>query len=221
MLKGIGISILIIATVVAIVYADFFSEGPDSNPDVNPKEHPKKSPLVDLKKPYIYQANLDVNKKTKTDQEYEDMYRATIKMEAKEAAQLFPELAHDGLQANKWVYIFQTYRLASILDRLKNYVPDNYNGIWKTWDEKGRDYSETPYSDGKRNGLQRHYYSNGTLKLQLLYVEDAPKGLQKFFSPTGEMISLIHWNGKADYILIYNRQQGYNYKEKYKHLLKE
>ncbi|MGZ4035262.1 MAG: ankyrin repeat domain-containing protein [Bacteroidia bacterium] len=48
-------------------------------------------------------------------------------------------------------------------------IPD---GIATDLDKKGRIISETPYKDGKKNGLFKSYYPNGKLKSSIEYKDD-------------------------------------------------
>lgn len=48
------------------------------------------------------------------------------------------------------------------------------------YDEKGKLYLKTPYSNGKRNGIEKEYYPNGKLKLRKSYVNDMETEEQRY-----------------------------------------
>ena len=54
-------------------------------------------------------------------------------------------------------------------------------------------YEEGPMANGMRNGHWKRYYSNGSLRSEIHYIDDAPFGDYKLFSDTGKLIEEGRW----------------------------
>ena len=55
---------------------------------------------------------------------------------------------------------------------------------------------ETPYKDGKENGVKKRYYENGRLKIQTPYKDDKIEGVWKKYYENGQLESeALYKNG--------------------------
>ena len=54
-------------------------------------------------------------------------------------------------------------------------------------------YEEGPVANGMRNGHWKRYHSNGSLRSEIHYIDDAPFGDYKLFSETGKLIEEGRW----------------------------
>lgn len=73
------------------------------------------------------------------------------------------------------------------------------NGIEKEYYKNGRLKRETPYTDGKANGIEKKYYENGRLKGETPYTDGKLNGVVKEYYETGELLREAPYkNGEHD-----------------------
>lgn len=73
------------------------------------------------------------------------------------------------------------------------------NGIEKEYYKNGRLKRETPYTDSKANGIQKEYYENGRLKSETPYTDGKLNGVVKEYYETGELLREAPYkNGEHD-----------------------
>lgn len=65
-------------------------------------------------------------------------------------------------------------------------TPDGINGFVKTYHSNGRPELITPFVNGKREGLAKHYDEDGHLLSEETYVNDQLNGKQTFYYPSGQ-----------------------------------
>lgn len=106
----------------------------------------------------------------------------------------------EGLVVNKvyegeWKY----YHLdMDVVMTSEHYKKGVLNGMRKIFYKSGEIAEETPYVDGKKEGVYRKYTENGTIVEETHYQNDLPHGPTTFREPNGK-IALIgqHKKGKA------------------------
>lgn len=73
------------------------------------------------------------------------------------------------------------------------------NGIEKEYYKNGRLKRETPHTDGKANGIEKKYYENGRLKGETPYTDGKLNGVVKEYYETGELLREAPYkNGEHD-----------------------
>ena len=73
------------------------------------------------------------------------------------------------------------------------------NGIKKKYYKNGRLKRETPHTDGKANGIEKKYYENGRLKGETPYTDGKLNGVVKEYYETGELLREAPYkNGEHD-----------------------
>ncbi len=85
------------------------------------------------------------------------------------------------------------------------------NGIRKEYYENGALKSETPYVNGKENGVAKLYYKeNGALKFEVLYTDGKINGIGKVYYENGALKSEISYtDGKINGIeKVYYKESG-------------
>lgn len=63
-----------------------------------------------------------------------------------------------------------------------------FNGLQKTYDEKGVLIWTCNYAKGIKHGIETYYYSNGKLKATINYSKGVIDGMQKHYSVDGQVI---------------------------------
>ena len=69
------------------------------------------------------------------------------------------------------------------------------NGIEKEYYKNGRLKRETPYTDGELNGVEKRYYENGQLAGETPFKNGKENGVEKSYYESGQLefeLSLIH-----------------------------
>ena len=73
------------------------------------------------------------------------------------------------------------------------------NGIEKEYYKNGRLKRETPYTDSKANGIEKKYYENGRLAGETPYTDGKLNGVVKEYYETGELLREAPYkNGEHD-----------------------
>ena len=73
------------------------------------------------------------------------------------------------------------------------------NGIVCSYYESGKLLVETPYIDGKQEGIKKVYYENGNLKVEIPYKDGKQEGIEKVYYEIGELLAEIPYkDGKTD-----------------------
>ena len=79
------------------------------------------------------------------------------------------------------------------------------DNIEKSYDSNGKlkeSFEQLEPKDGKVRGILRHYYTNGTLKVELPIIEAggelgyAPDGIVKHYHPNGNLASSVQWQNE-------------------------
>ena len=64
-------------------------------------------------------------------------------------------------------------------------------GVVKEYDEKGNLRFETPYTNGKRQGIAKAYYKNGGIQVEADVLNDIFHGDIRFYAEDGELLALL------------------------------
>jgi antitoxin component YwqK of YwqJK toxin-antitoxin module len=67
------------------------------------------------------------------------------------------------------------------------------NGLWKAYYQNGTLWSEGEYVNGSGEGLSHIFYPNGSIKIMGYYTNDKPAGLWQFFDENGTMTHEIDY----------------------------
>ncbi|HEY0030734.1 MAG TPA: hypothetical protein VGC65_08245 [Bacteroidia bacterium] len=62
-------------------------------------------------------------------------------------------------------------------------------GLWKSWYEDGKPWSETTFSSGVRNGKTTTWYDNGNKRYQGAYTNDIESGKWIYWDEKGKEVS--------------------------------
>jgi len=128
----------------------------------------------------------------------------TNKVEAK-------NILKHGKKEGKWVEYYG-YNKVSVYDTTKafDYTLTVYKhgviiGIQRDYyffsaKFKGKLKDEFLYKEGKKDGLQKEYYPDGTLEYAIFYVNDSAEGAYKTYWPNGNL--------KYDYTLLHHKSDG-------------
>ena len=54
--------------------------------------------------------------------------------------------------------------------------------VKKEYYDSGALYSETPYVNGEKQGIEKHYYESGALELEIPYVNGKRHGIEKRYN---------------------------------------
>jgi antitoxin component YwqK of YwqJK toxin-antitoxin module len=71
------------------------------------------------------------------------------------------------------------------------YTDGKRNGIRKYYYESGKLATETPYTDGKRNGIVKIYYESGKIQQEIPYTDHKMNGIGKRYYESGKIIHII------------------------------
>ena len=174
------------------------------------------------------------------------MFMAAIFIEdLEEAAEKYPELVKGNIQANKWIYMYQTY----VWPKKVN-PPKDYTGLWKKWTKAAELESESNFKNGKRDGLtkfyvdgklkfensykngvldgfSKKYFSNGKLRTCRRLKEKVGIGISTEYDKSGALIHMYYWDGVAisvekspstirtKKITIFSKKEGIDLRPKY------
>ncbi|MBC7411603.1 MAG: hypothetical protein H7331_04015 [Bacteroidia bacterium] len=67
------------------------------------------------------------------------------------------------------------------------------NGIWKAYYQNGTLWSEGQYVNGSGEGLSHIFYPDGSIKIMGFYTNDKPSGVWQFFDEQGTMTHEIDY----------------------------
>lgn len=71
--------------------------------------------------------------------------------------------------------------------------------IKKEFAEDGSLISETPYVNGKKNGIEKIYFKTGKLRFEIPYIENKKNGIEKRYDKTGVIVNEASYiNGEAN-----------------------
>ena len=77
------------------------------------------------------------------------------------------------------------------------YKNGKVDGIAKEYYEKGKLARETPYKNGKREGIEKWYYESGNLESEIPHKNDEAHGNLKYYTEDGKLLALLKAeNGK-------------------------
>lgn len=82
--------------------------------------------------------------------------------------------------------------------KIKGHLDKNNlrHGIWKFYNEEGKERGITDYSHGKKNGSIVIYYPNGSLKYKGEYTMDKQSGEWIFYNADGSVAEIKNYNEK-------------------------
>lgn len=60
-------------------------------------------------------------------------------------------------------------------------------GLWRSYYEDGKQWSETTFRNGVKNGRTRTYYENGMMRYSGQYKDDERVGVWKFYNDKGAL----------------------------------
>lgn len=98
-----------------------------------------------------------------------------------------------GIKEGKWIdYEIRHYGASNVPDTfsyaLNIYKAGVLNGTSREFNYKSRKLShETQYKDGKKNGIERKYYSDGPLYEEIAYSNDKRNGTDKEYYESGKL----------------------------------
>lgn len=75
-----------------------------------------------------------------------------------------------------------------------NLVKNIRQGLWISYYQDGKVWSETNYSDGKKHGKSTSYYTNGNLRYLGHFTEDKKDGQWFFYNEEGEFEKEIDYD---------------------------
>ena len=79
------------------------------------------------------------------------------------------------------------------------YKDGKEEGVGKTYYESGALHYETPYTDGNAEGVAKSYYENGALEAEVLYKNGKEEGIEKWYYKSGALESETpNKDGKAE-----------------------
>ena len=92
---------------------------------------------------------------------------------------------------------FKEYRGWEILWYETPYKNGKKDGVEKRYDSDGTLLYEIPYKNGKKDGVEKWYYSNGTLRKETPYKDGKEEGTQKLYRADSSLEKEIYYkNGK-------------------------
>ena len=101
------------------------------------------------------------------------------------------------------------YDLNGKLWRETPYKNGKVDGITKEYYENGNLATETPYKNGKIEGIEKWYYENGNLNIEIPFKNDKREGMVKWYYESGNLESEIpHKNDEAHGNLKYYTEDG-------------
>ena len=62
-------------------------------------------------------------------------------------------------------------------------------GLWKSWYENGSPWSETTFKEGKKNGKTITWYDNEQKRYEGFYTDDTESGKWKYWNEKGELVT--------------------------------
>src|SRR5205085_6447467 len=77
----------------------------------------------------------------------------------------------------------------------KNFKLDS---LWKFYNDSGQLTSGYIYKDGKKNGVQTEFYSNGNIKSEEFTEENIKNGLCKYYNTDGKMVRSVLFNNGVE-----------------------
>ncbi|EMZ40092.1 toxin-antitoxin system YwqK family antitoxin [Helicobacter bilis] len=81
--------------------------------------------------------------------------------------------------------------------------------VEKKYDLNGKLWRETPYKNGKIEGIEKWYYENGNLNIEIPFKNDKREGMVKWYYESGNLESEIpHKNDEAHGNLKYYTEDG-------------
>ncbi|MDD4847661.1 MAG: hypothetical protein PHR53_02710 [Bacteroidales bacterium] len=113
-------------------------------------------------------------------------------------------LHEDG--SRRLVYYYNVHNNDSTLAMLREYYPSSpiiriegsfknneRDGLWKSWREDGKLWSEGEFKAGIRDGITKVYHENGALYYSGNYKDGQRIGTWKFFNEEGKMIKEVKY----------------------------
>ena len=89
------------------------------------------------------------------------------------------------------------------------YQNGKVDGIVKEYYENGNLATEIPYKNGKIEGIEKWYYENGNLNIEIPFKNDKREGMVKWYYESGNLESEIpHKNDEAHGNLKYYTEDG-------------
>lgn len=91
-----------------------------------------------------------------------------------------------------------------LITRYKNGVIDKQgmmkdgkrDGLWKSFYEDGTPWSETTFKDGIKNGKTTTFYPNGQKRYEGFYTNDTESGKWIYYDELGKQIQLVDYDKK-------------------------
>jgi len=139
-------------------------------------------------------------------------------------------LSFGNCQWGKFFYMWQTYILKNgnpdypRYDPNPRFMPDNFTGIWRDWDESGQLTYQGEIKNGILNGnykklvgnkydeiinidkslvLYNEYAIDWKLEHKVYYVLGKEVGIENFYDKSGNVIKKIYWDDKGKSKTIY------------------
>jgi len=153
-------------------------------------------------------------------------------------AELFTEYFKDGVVKTQIEYKKNTrtdtkegvkhglektyYNTGEIAFKVKN-IKGKRDGAMDWYDREGNHLECIHYKMGKRAGNNKIFYDNGTLRIEVNYVDDNKEGFEKYYFSTGKLASEVNFvHGRKEGIQKeYNQDGSLNNTVTYKHGYKE
>jgi antitoxin component YwqK of YwqJK toxin-antitoxin module len=121
-------------------------------------------------------------------------------------------LLHEGMLDSVWIFYNEKGKIKEKI----NYLYGKKNGYYYTFGyfknadsvEIGYLKSQELYLNNKKNGLSDYFFTNGTVRLSVNYVQGIKHGIAREYNREGRLISVIDYrNGKAIDVERINRYE--------------
>ena len=91
------------------------------------------------------------------------------------------------------------------------YKNGKIEGIEKWYYENGNLMREAPFKNGKKEGIVKWYYKNGNLMVEMSYLNDLFHGDMRFYTEDGKLLALVKAeNGRITSGKCYNNKSPTN-----------
>ncbi len=74
-----------------------------------------------------------------------------------------------------------------------NNIEGKRDGRLDWYDPQGHHMEVMYYQMGNRNGINKHFYSNGIVKSEVTYIDDKKEGIEKLYYSTGTLAQETHY----------------------------
>jgi antitoxin component YwqK of YwqJK toxin-antitoxin module len=81
------------------------------------------------------------------------------------------------------------YYPAGVIKEVRSYKTGQKSGIWKTWNETGKQTAEAGFKDGKKDGFWYVWDDQGVKRYEMFYENGAKKGIWIIRDANGDVMS--------------------------------